>query len=78
MEPASEEEKTIASAVQDAVDFCVEQRLWIRAIRPLLDIWPADDAERAVTKQDHAIMYRAACQRLTRILRTDLANGGDA
>ena len=61
-------------AIDDAADEG-RQRLWIRSLTPLLQLrsHETDPSSRVQFAFDQ--MYVAACERVARILRSDLANG---
>ena len=73
--------EAIEEAASEWDEFCASEgqcRLWVRTIGPLLST-PPPDAEDGLGDRmrfAHAKMYMAACERMTRILNSDLGDQG--
>lgn len=61
-------------AVDDAADEG-RQRLWIRSLTPLLQLRNHDTDPSSRVQFAFDLMYIAACERVARILRSDLDQG---
>jgi hypothetical protein len=72
VDPDDAEEPTVEEIAQQIIDLESQQRLWLKAILPLLQLRSqnADPSDRVQFAFDQ--MTIAACERAARILRTDL------
>ena len=68
-ETEADEEQDLA--VDDAADEA-QSRLWIRALTPLLQLRKHDSDPSDRVQYAFDLMYVAACERVARILRSDL------
>jgi len=71
-----EDEETAAPAVDDQVDAALEheaqQRLWLRAIIPLLNLRSHETDPSSRVQLAFDLMHVAACERVGRLMRADL------
>ncbi len=58
--------------VADVIDLEAQKRLWLRAIVPLLQLRSRESDPSARVQLALDLMYIAACERVARILRSDL------
>jgi hypothetical protein len=73
------EESGVVDATPELLDFDVQQRLWLKAVVPLLQIRSQEpDSGGVIPAASSRVqfafdrMYIAACERISRILRSDL------
>jgi hypothetical protein len=57
----------------DVIDLETQKRLWLRAMVPLLQLRKGDSDESDRVQYALDLMHIAACERVARILRSDLA-----
>jgi hypothetical protein len=70
-EPESEE-PTPDEMVDAAIDDQVQQRLWLRAITPLLQLRSHESDPSGRVQLAFDLMHIAACERISRVLHSDL------
>jgi hypothetical protein len=74
----SESDEPVEPKIADAIDQVVEDhtqaRLWIRAITPLLQLRSHDSDPSGRVQLAFDMMHIAACERVSRLLRSDLPN----
>jgi hypothetical protein len=58
--------------VADVLDFETQRRLWVRAIIPLLQLRSHDSDPSGRVQLAFDLMHIAACERVSRILQSDL------
>jgi hypothetical protein len=76
-DPDSIEEPTADELVEAALDYEAQARLWVRALRSVLELrsHDSDPSDRVQLALD--LLHIAVCERLSRICRADLpADGG--
>jgi hypothetical protein len=63
-----------AEVVEEYVDADVQSRLWLRAVVPLLQLRSHETDPNGRVQFAFDLMYIAACERIARILRSDIAS----
>jgi hypothetical protein len=63
--------------VQECLDPDVQHRLWLKAIVPLLQLRSHETDPSSRVQFAFDLMYIAACERIARILRTDLSSDSE-
>ena len=63
-----------AEVVEEYVDADVQSRLWLRAVVPLLQLRSHETDPNGRVQFAFDLMYIAACERIARILRSDVAS----
>ncbi len=63
--------------IQAALDEEAQNRLWLRAIIPLLQLRSHDPDPSGRVQLAFDLMHIAACERASRLLRSDLVHDGD-
>ncbi len=63
--------------VAEALDLETQQRLWLRAIIPLLQLRSHDTDPSGRVQLAFDLMHIAACERVSRIVRADLRDLSD-
>ena len=58
--------------VADIIDLETQKRLWVRALIPLLQVRSRDSDASGRVQLALDLMHIAACERISRILRSDL------
>jgi len=58
--------------VAEVIDLETQKRLWLRAIVPLLQLRSRDSDPSSRVQLSQDLMHIAACERVSRILRSDL------
>jgi hypothetical protein len=61
-----------AEQLEQALDFETQRRLWVRAVIPLLQLRSHDEDPSSRVQLAFDLMHIAACERVSRILRSDL------
>ncbi len=70
-------EPTADQLIQAALEQEAQKRLWLRAIIPLLQLRSHDPDPSGRVQLAFDLMHIAACERASRLLRSDLSSGGD-
>ncbi len=70
-------EPTADELIQAALDEESQKRLWLRAIIPLLQLRSHDSDPSGRVQLAFDLMHIAACERASRLLRSDLTSDGD-
>jgi len=65
-------EPTVDDMVEAAIDHEAQQRLWVRAIVPLLRLRSHDTDPSGRVQLAFDLMHIAACERVARLMRADL------
>lgn len=60
--------------VADIIDLETQKRLWVRALIPLLQVRSRDSDASGRVQLALDLMHIAACERISRILRSDLTH----
>ena len=66
-------EQPVDDLVAEVIDLEAQKRLWVRALIPLLQLRKHDDDASGRVQLALDLMHIAACERIRRILRSDLA-----
>lgn len=66
------EEANDEDVVADVIDLETQKRLWVRALIPLLQLRSRDSDTSGRVQLALDLMHIAACERVSRILRSDL------
>jgi hypothetical protein len=77
---SDDDDDDIASSddmVAEALDLETQQRLWLRAIIPLLQLRSHDSDPSGRVQLAFDLMHIAACERVSRIVRADLHDQPD-
>ncbi len=69
---AEGDESSTVEIVEECLDPEVQNRLWLRAVVPLLQLRSHESDPSARVQLALDLMYIAACERVARILRSDL------
>ena len=69
---AEAEEPTFDDMVEAAIDYEVQQRLWVRTIIPLLELRSHETDPSGRVQLAFDLMHIAACERVARLMRADL------
>jgi hypothetical protein len=81
MPPVSDDEESEAPTpedmVNDVLDLETQQRLWLRAIIPLLQLRSHDSDPSGRVQLAFDLMHIAACERVSRIVQADLRPSGN-
>jgi hypothetical protein len=78
--PGSDDEDDVPSPddmVTEALDLESQQRLWLRALIPLLQLRSRDSDPSGRVQLAFDLMHIAACERVSRIVRGDLREQTD-
>jgi hypothetical protein len=70
------EEPGVDELLDAAIDHEAQQRLWLRAIIPLLELRSHDTDPSARVQFADDMMHIAACERVARLMRGDLPTSG--
>ena len=68
------DELTQDEMVSQALDFETQQRLWLKALIPLLQLRSHESDPSGRVQLAYDLMHIAACERVSRIVRRDLAD----
>ena len=77
-DPDEDADPTADDLVDVAIDHEAQQRLWLRAIIPLLQLRSHDSDPSGRVQFAYDLMHIAACERVARLMRTDLPFDGPA
>jgi len=66
------EEANDDDVIADVIDLETQKRLWVRALIPLLQLRSRDSDASGRVQLALDLMHIAACERVSRILRSDL------
>jgi hypothetical protein len=72
--PEEGDEFDDATVIEEYVDPDVQSRLWLKAVVPLLQLRSHETDPNGRVQFAFDLMYIAACERIARILRSDVAS----